>query len=127
MDKRFYDFYDRELKHLYTLGVEFAKEFPKVASRLSLTEFACADPYVERLLQGFAFLTARVQLKLDAEFPRFAQNLLQTVYPHYLCPTPSMAVVQFQPDYAQGSLTGGFTIPRASQLRSILGKDEQTA
>ena len=53
-----------------------------------------ADPYVERLLEGVGFLAARVQLKLDAEFPRFTQALLETVYPHYLAPTPSMLVAQ---------------------------------
>ena len=72
------------------MGAEFAREFPKIAGRLSLEDFSCADPYVERLLEGFAFLTSRVQLKLDAEFPRFTQSLLETLYPHYLAPTPSM-------------------------------------
>jgi type VI secretion system protein ImpG len=127
MDRRLLRYYNRELQHLRELGGEFAREFPKVAGRLALDEFACADPYVERLLEGFAFLTARVQLKLDSEFPRFTQNVLETVYPHLLCPTPSMAVVQFQPDPSEGSLAGGFAVPRGTQLRSLLGKDEQTA
>ena len=68
---------------------EFAREFPKIAGRLALDRDAkeiCPDPYVERLLEGFAFLAARVHLKLDAEFPRFTQTLLETVYPHYLSP-----------------------------------------
>ena len=51
------------------------------------------DPYVERLLEGFAFLAARLQMRMDAEFPRFTQHLFEMVYPHYVCPTPSMAVV----------------------------------
>ncbi len=127
MDNRLLRYYDRELRYLRELGGEFAREFPKIAGRLSLDEFACADPYVERLLEGFAFLTARVQLKLDAEFPRFTQNLLETVYPHHLCPTPSMAVVQLQPDPAEGSLASGFKVSRGAALRSVLGKDEQTA
>jgi len=127
MDRRLLRYYNRELQYVRELGGEFAREFPKIAGRLALDEFACADPYVERLLEGFAFLTARVQLKLDAEFPRFTQNLLETVYPHLLCPTPSMAVVQLQPDPADGSLAAGFKIPRGSMLRSLLGKDEQTA
>ena len=73
------------------MGGEFAREFPKIAGRLGLETFECADPYVERLLEGFAFLAARVQLKIDAEFPRFTQHLLEIVYPHYLAPMPSMA------------------------------------
>lgn len=106
---------------------EFAKEFPKVASRLSLDEFACGDPYVERLLEGFAFLAARIHLKLDAEFPQFTQSILETVYPHYLSPTPSMAVVQYNFDAAQSGLENGFEIPRDTVLRSVIGKDNQTA
>jgi type VI secretion system protein ImpG len=106
---------------------EFAFSKPKIAGRLGLDSFACADPYVERLLEGFAYLSARVQLKVDAEFPRFTQHLLDMVYPHYLAPTPSMAVVQLQPDLLEGSLNEGFLIPKATALRSQLPKGEQTA
>ena len=81
MDRRLLQYYERELHHLRGTAGEFAREFPKIAGRLALDEFACADPYVERLLEGFAFLAARVQLKLDAEFPRFTQGLLETVFP----------------------------------------------
>jgi type VI secretion system protein ImpG len=86
-----------------------------------------ADPYVERLLEGFAFLTARVQLKLDAEFPRFTQHLLEVVYPHYLAPLPSMAVVQFSPVMAESALAEGFVLPRGTALHTVLGKDERTS
>jgi type VI secretion system protein ImpG len=127
MDPRLLTYYNRELQHLREMGGEFAQEFPKVAARLGLEGFECADPYVERLLEGFAFLTARVQLKLDTEFPRFTQHLLSAVYPHYLAPTPSMAVVQLQPDLSEGSLAAGFEVPRGTSLRSILGKNDQTA
>ncbi|MGA2500347.1 MAG: type VI secretion system baseplate subunit TssF, partial [Tepidisphaeraceae bacterium] len=82
MDRRLLNYYNRELQHIREMGAEFAREFPKIAGRLTLDEFSCADPYVERLIEGFAFLAARVQLKLDAEFPRFTQSLLNTIYPH---------------------------------------------
>ncbi len=127
MDPRLLDYYNRELRFIREMGGEFAREFPKIAGRLGLESFECADPYVERLLEGFAFLTARVQLKLNAEFPRFTQHLLESVYPHYLAPTPSMAVVQFQPDLDEGGLADGFPVPRGSALRSVLGKGERTA
>ena len=126
MDPRLLEYYNRELQHLRELGGEFAREFPKIAGRLGLEGFECADPYVERLLEGFGFLAARVQLKMDAEFPRFTQHLLEIIYPHYLAPTPSMVVVQFQPDPSEGSFEKGFAIPRGSELRSILGKGDQT-
>jgi type VI secretion system protein ImpG len=127
MDPRLLNYYNRELQHLREVGAEFAREFPKIAGRLGLEAFECADPYVERLLEGFAFLAARVQLKIDAEFPRFTQHMLELVYPHYLAPVPSMAVVQFQPNPSEGSLAEGFRVPRGSVMRSLLGRGEQTA
>lgn len=127
MDPRLLSYYETELRHLRQMGVEFAREFPKIAGRLGIENLEVADPYVERLLEGFAFLAARVQLRVDAEFPRFSQHLLERVYPHYLAPTPSMAIVQFNPDFREGALLDGVTIPRKVQLRSLLGKGEQTA
>jgi type VI secretion system protein ImpG len=88
---------------------------------------AVSDPYVERLIEGFAFLTSRVQLKLDAEFPRFSNRLAEIVYPHFLAPTPSMAVTQFEPLLADPSLLTGFTVPRGTRLTGQLGKGDQTA
>ncbi len=128
MDPDFLRYYNRELQFIREMGAEFARDYPKIAGRLGLEGFECADPYVERLLEGFAFLTARVQLKLDAEFPNFTQHLLEMVYPHYLAPIPSMAVVACQPDLSKGSvLAEGAVIPRGSSLRSLLGKGERTS
>jgi type VI secretion system protein ImpG len=127
MNPRLIKYYNRELEHLREMGAEFAQEFPKIAGRLGLDGFECLDPYVERLLEGFAFLAARVQLKLDAEFPRFTQHLLEMVYPEYLSPTPSMAVVQLQPDLKEGALAEGFVVPRHTVLRSGLTSGMQTA
>lgn len=127
MDRRILRYTERELQYLREMGAEFAREFPVVAGRLALDVVPCPDPYVERLLEGFAFLAARVHLKLDAEFPRFTQSLLETVYPHYLGPTPSMCVLQFQPRLDDPALAEGSPIPRGSKVRSVLGRGEQTA
>jgi type VI secretion system protein ImpG len=123
VDRRLLRYYDRELRHLQTGAKEFAREFPKIAGRLAIEDFPCVDPYVERLLEGFAFLTARVQLKLDSEFPRFTQNLLETVYPSYLAPTPSMCIAQFNHDTAEAGLADGYVIPRNTVLRSAATRD----
>ncbi len=120
------DYYNRELRYLRELGGEFARDFPKIAGRLGLDAFECADPYVERLLEGFAFLAARVHLKLDGEFPRFSEQLLGLVCPHYLGPTPSMAVVDFTPDERQGGLKDGFKLPRGTALRARLPRNDAT-
>jgi len=127
MDPRLLRYYNSELNFMREMGAEFAKAYPKIAGRLSLDEFECADPYVERLLEGFSFLAARVQLKIDEEFPRFAQHLIERVYPHYLSPTPSMLVVEMKPDLMDPSLEEGFPLPRHSALRSRFGKGTQTA
>ena len=66
MDPRLLRYYNRELQHLNEMGAEFAKEFPKIAGRLGMESLPVADPYVERLIEGFAFLAARVQLKIDS-------------------------------------------------------------
>lgn len=126
MDPKLLKYYNSELHYMREMGADFAKRYPKIAGRLGLDGFECADPYVERLLEGFSFMAARIQFKLDAEFPTFTQHLLEMVYPHYLAPTPSMTVVQFQPDLTEGALADGFKIPRQSALRSQLGKGEQT-
>ena len=126
LNPRFLRYYSQELQHLREAGGEFAREYPKVAGRLGLDSFECADPYVERLLEGFGFMAARVQMKIDAEFPRFTHHLAQMVYPHLLAPTPSMTVVQLQPDLANPALRQGFKVARGSALRSLLGKGDST-
>lgn len=126
MDPRLLNYYNQELQFVRESGAEFAAEYPKIASRLGIDDFECADPYVERLFEGFALLAARIQLKLDAEFPRLTQHLLEMVCPHYLSPQPAMAVVELQPDLTEGALAEGFTLPRDTLLHSQMGKGEQT-
>lgn len=118
MDPRLIGYYEQELQHLQDMGKEFAEQFPKLAARLRLgKDVEVADPYVERLLEGFAFLAARVQLKLDAEFPRFTQHLVEILYPQFLAPLPSMLIAQVQPDPGDAGLLTGVTLPRGSMLR----------
>lgn len=126
MNPRLIEYYNRELIYLRELGAEFAAAFPKVASRLALRETEVADPYVERLLEGFCFLTARIQLKMDAEFPRLSQRILEMVCPHYLAPTPAMVVVRVEPSTTEGNLDEGYTLPSGSMLRARKVADEQT-
>jgi type VI secretion system protein ImpG len=118
VDPRLLDYYNSELLHVRETAAEFAKEFPKIAGRLALQGTECADPYVERLLEGFAFLAARVQLKIDSEFPTFTQHLLEMVFPGFLAPVPSMAMLRFEPNLAEGGLAQGPEVPRGSILRA---------
>jgi type VI secretion system protein ImpG len=127
MDPRLLRYYNNELQHLREMGAEFADEFPKIAARLGMHGLEVADPYVERLLEGVGFLAARVQLKLDAEFPRFTQALLEIVHPHYLAPTPSMLVAQLKPNQGDANLAGGKIVPRGSALHGTAASDEMAA
>ena len=127
MDPRLLRYYNQELTHLREMGAEFAQQFPKIAARLGMDGIEVSDPYVERLLEGAGFLAARVQLKLDAEFPRFTQRLLEIIYPNFLAPTPSMLVAQLQPLLTETNLATGFIVSRGSGMRSQLGKGDSTA
>ena len=127
MDPRLLDYYNSELRYLRESGVEFAHAYPRIAARLGMSSLEVADPYVERLIEAFAFLAARVQLKLDARHPQFTEHLLDVVYPGFLNPVPACGVSEFLPDLKEASLQAGVTIPRGSILRTPLGKGERTA
>ena len=127
MDPRLLRHYNAELGFLREMGAEFAGQFPKIAARLGIDGLEVVDPYVERLLEGVAFLTARLQLKLDAEFPRFTEQLLNIVQPQFLAPLPAMLIACFQPDVNDPGLLKGFPLPQGSGLRSLLGRGDATA
>src|ERR1700737_2559873 len=111
-------YYERELDYLRKSAVQFAEKYPKVASRLVLEPTKCEDPHVERMLEAFAFLAARVHLKLEDEFPEITEALLTVVYPQLVRPIPSMSVVEFQLDPEKGKLASGLRIERGAQLFS---------
>ncbi len=130
MDNRFLEIYNEELLFMREMGVEFAQAFPKIAGRLGLSKdevLECADPYVERLIEGFAFMAARVKHKLEARFPDFTEQLIEQVYPHFLAPIPSMLIAHFAPDFEEPALKDGYTIARGTALRSMVGKGQSTA
>lgn len=126
MDTRLLKHYETELAFMREMGAEFAAAFPKIAARLGMQDTEVLDPYVERLLEGVAFLTSRVQLELELQYPMLAANLLEIIYPHYLAPTPSMMVVAFEPDPAITGMKEGAILPARTRLRSAIGDTVQT-
>lgn len=120
MDSDFLEYYNRELSYIREAGREFAGQYPKIAGRLGMQGIEVSDPYVERLMEGFSFLTARIHMKMDAEFPQFTQNLLEVLHPHYVAPTPSMSILQLVLDYKRSNLTQGFEVERGTVLRARL-------
>jgi type VI secretion system protein ImpG len=110
-------YYRDELTYLRQMGSEFASNYKRVAPRLSLDmNGECADPHVERLLESFAFLTARLRQDLDGEFPEITTALLGVLYPQFVNPVPPMAIARFDADPKQGIPTTGFPIRKNTQL-----------
>ncbi|MFL5254369.1 MAG: type VI secretion system baseplate subunit TssF [Rhodopila sp.] len=114
-------YYQRELDSLRGLAGEFAEAYPKIAGRLRLGADAVDDPHVGRLLEGVAFLSARVQSRLDDEFPEISDALLGVLYPHYLAPVPSTAIVQFD---CRNELQVPVTVPAGTELETEPVRDE---
>ncbi|RYX88636.1 MAG: type VI secretion system baseplate subunit TssF [Comamonadaceae bacterium] len=126
MDPLLLDYYNKELVYMRDAAAEFAASHPKIARRLGMHGIETDDPHVERLIESFSFLSARMQIKLDAEFPRFTQRLLEVLYPNYLSPTPSMAVAQLTPSVSQGDASRGFVVPRDTAFHARIPAGEQT-
>ncbi len=97
-------YYERELLFLRRMGAEFSRKYPKIAARLLLDEDKIEDPHVERIIEAFAFLAARISLKLEDELPEITESFLNVLYPHYLAPTPSMAITQFSFGFIKSDL-----------------------
>ena len=110
MSQALWPYYERELRFIRRLAGDFARQYPREAGRLGLEADRSTDPHVERLIEAFALLAARVQHKLDDDFPELTDALLGVLYPHYLAPLPSVAMVQFEP--APGAeLQNGLRVP----------------
>ncbi|HEU5119067.1 MAG TPA: type VI secretion system baseplate subunit TssF, partial [Isosphaeraceae bacterium] len=118
MNDEFLDYYFRELKFIREMGAEFASAHPQEAGQLLLDAQRCEDPHVERLLEGFAFLTARIRKKIDDEYPEITDALLSVLYPHYQRPIPSVTMVQFMAGSDPTRLVAGHEIPQGTALAS---------
>jgi type VI secretion system protein ImpG len=118
MSEALYPYYERELLFIRQLAQEFAKQYPAAAGRLLLEPNRSTDPHVERLIESFALLAGRVHHKLDDEFPELTGALLGILYPHYLAPIPSLAIIQFDLDPGRAQLPKGFLIDKGSRLHT---------
>ncbi len=122
IDPRLLGHYNRELSYLRRRAGEFAEDHRQVAGLLGLDAPTDPDPHVERLMEGVAYLNARVRLKMDEQFPVFTQYLLDSTYPHYLATTPAMGIVAIRPKDDAG-IKGGVLHPRGSALVAALTGD----
>lgn len=110
----FNKYYQDEISFLREMGMEFAQAHPEAAHMLSEGE---SDPDVERLLEGFAFLTGRIRQKLDDEYPELIHSLMNLLFPHYLRPIPPFSIVEFAP--IQGTLRQSNRIPKGTEIASV--------
>ncbi len=117
MSDELISYYNRELLHVRRAAAEFAEANPKIAGRLRISADSIEDPHVGRMIEAFAFLTARIRQKLDDDFPELSDALLSILYPHYLAPIPSMAIVRFEP---QPEMEGRYAVPRGTELETEL-------
>ncbi|WP_165380382.1 type VI secretion system baseplate subunit TssF [Candidatus Finniella inopinata] len=113
---RFLNYYNNELRYLRNAGQAFAKQYPKIARRLEISDAVSPDPHTERLLESFAFMTARLSQEIDDRFPELASTLLGVLYPHLVNPLPTMAIAQFQPDLSKAKQTVGYTFKKSTPL-----------
>lgn len=118
MNPRFLEFYNQELQYIREMAHEFGQRYPKLAGHLGLHASEVDDPYVERLLEGFAFLTARVQLKMDHEFPGFCEQLLECLNPNAMAPLPAMSIGCFRTALEDSQLLKGPKIEAGRLLKS---------
>jgi len=109
-------YYERELTFLRRHSREFAERYPKLAAQLLLSGEGCDDPHVERMIQSFALLTARVSKKLEDSYPQFTEALLSVLYPHYLRPFPSCSIACFE--HSGSDLSSITTVGRGTELQS---------
>ncbi len=109
-------YYRAELEALRQASGAFALRYPKVAAALELGVQGSADPHTERLIESFAYLTARLQKRMDDRFPEITTGLLGTLYPHMVQPVPPMTIVQCSPDPGKGKVMAGYTVARGTQL-----------
>ncbi|GLP96842.1 type VI secretion system baseplate subunit TssF [Paraferrimonas sedimenticola] len=121
MNEHLMRYYSEELNYIREMSLEFAEAYPNNAASLGLGSATCDDPYVERLLEGFAFLAARTRLKLDAGFPQMAQHLFELLFPGFTAPNPSVCIVELEPE--AGMLQSSFKLPAKTQLQGQYSKD----
>ena len=116
MDDLILRYYESEMRYLREAGKEFAKIHPDRAGQLNLDRVGDRDPYVERLFEGFAFLTGRLRQKIDDDLPELTESLVSLLWPHYLRLIPSLSIIELTPNYS--TLSRLEVIPKGLQVQT---------
>ncbi len=107
-------YFEEELGLFGAYAREFRKRYPKPAGELHINGEVQEDPSVAQLIQSVALMSARIRKRLDDDYPKFTESLLESLYPHFLRPLPSYSIAQL----AGGSASGASTLPRGTVLQS---------
>ncbi|KPA15753.1 type VI secretion system protein ImpG [Candidatus Magnetomorum sp. HK-1] len=110
------DYYEDEIRYFINESQKFAAKHPKQAHALNLTDVRERDPYAERLIEAFAFLTGSISKRIDDDFSMMASDLLSVIWPHYLYPLPSSVILCMNP--VKGLIQSGKTIKKGSCVES---------
>ncbi|MEX3954780.1 type VI secretion system baseplate subunit TssF [Trinickia sp. EG282A] len=121
-DDQLLHYYERELALLRRSLESFAEQYPRAAARLSISGGQSEDPHVERMMQSFAFLAARISARIDDDYPELAELLLSIIYPQYLRPFPSCSIAQFDIAGMFENRARPVTVPRGTELLTKAGK-----
>lgn len=113
--------YMDELAYLQNAGSAFARKYPRVAGSLELSGQGSTDPHVQRVIESFAFLTARLQRSYAAQVPDVPAALLDVLYPSLTAPIPSMTVAAFRTEPAQSRALSGIVVPSNTTLFTAAG------
>ncbi|MFQ1011710.1 type VI secretion system baseplate subunit TssF [Gilliamella apicola] len=116
MDDLILRYYESEMRYLREAGKEFAKIHPDRAGQLNLDRVGDRDPYVERLFEGFAFLTGRLRQKIDDDLPELTESLVSLLWPHYLRLIPSLSIIELTPNYS--TLSRLEMVPKGLQVQT---------
>ncbi|EPB4340586.1 type VI secretion system baseplate subunit TssF, partial [Enterobacter kobei] len=109
-------YFDAEMRYLREAAKEFAQTHPDRAAMLDLDKAGTPDPYVERLLEGFAFSVGRLREKIDDDLPELTEGLVSMLWPHYLRTIPSLSVVALTP--ALHAMKMAETVPAGLEIYS---------
>ncbi|MGE8653562.1 MAG: type VI secretion system baseplate subunit TssF [Acinetobacter gandensis] len=111
-------YYEKQLQEFGQQSREFASKYPKIAQRLSLNQEQIDDPHIERLIQAFSLISARIDKKLADSYDIFTRSIFEVMFPQYLKPFPACSVVSFEDINKIKQLTDRHVIPKATTLRA---------
>jgi len=111
-------YYEKQLQEFGQQSREFAQKYPKIAQRLSLNQEQIDDPHIERLIQAFSLIAARIDKKLEDSYDVFTHSLFEVMFPQYLRHFPACTVVSFEDINKLKQLTAAHIIPQKTALKS---------